>query len=145
MTDKVKVGTILIEEGGLLPNSMRLDSEPYLSGWKLVKDFDGQGLEQRLRKVGWNFFYMADEIKARGLGFDGEQSLRRAVNRALANPRSEKFNSLEITQVASKYFLGLRYVSVSAHPRHIQESVFLVHDKRIAKSQVGRSPNSKRR
>jgi hypothetical protein len=32
---------------------------------------------------------------------------------------------LEITRVASKHFLGLPYVSVSACSRHIQESLFL--------------------
>ena len=41
---------------------------------------------------------------------------------------SAKFNSLEIMRVvleASKRFLGVRYVTVSAQSRHIQESAFL--------------------
>ena len=62
-------------------------------------------------------------------GFDGQKNVRRAVKRILARLKSEKFNSLEITRVASKRFLGVPYVSVSARSRHIQESLFLFCDK----------------
>ena len=51
----------------------------------------------------------------------------------LARLKSEKFNSLEITRVASKRFLGVPYVSVSARSRHIQESLFLFCDKDLRK------------
>ena len=131
MTDKIKMGTILIEGGALLPDSLRFESEPYSKGWRLVKNLDGYGLDRKIRQAGWTFFYMA-QIKASAFGFDREKAVRRAVNRVLANLRSEKFNSLEINQVAAKRFLGLPYVTVSAHRRHIQESMFLCHDKRLA-------------
>ncbi len=36
---------------------------------------------------------------------------------------------MEITQVAPKRFLGVRYVTVSAHSRHVQESAFLLRVK----------------
>jgi hypothetical protein len=39
---------------------------------------------------------------------------------------------LAISQVAAKRFLGLPYVTVAAHPRHIQESTFLFHAERLA-------------
>ncbi len=132
MTDKIKMGTILIEEGALLPGSMPFESEPYSNGWRIVKNLDGYGLERIIRKAGWAFFYMAGEINASVFGFDGEKALRKAVNRVLANSKSKKFNSLEITQVAAESFLGLCRVTVSAHPRHIQESIFLSHGKRLA-------------
>ncbi len=134
MADKIKTGTILIEEGALLPESLRFESEPYANGWRLVKDLDGYGLDRKIREAGWTFFYMAGEIKASVLGFDGEETKRRAIKRMVAILKSDKFNfnSLEITQVAAKRFLGLPYVSVSAHWRHIQESLVLFHAKRLA-------------
>jgi hypothetical protein len=46
--------------------------------------------------------------------------------------KSATFNCLEISQVAAKRFLGLPYVSVSAHWRHIQESPVLFHAERLA-------------
>ena len=81
---------------------------------------------------------MADEIRESVFGFVGEKALCRAVNRLLANLKSEKFSSLEITQVAAKRFLGLPYVTVSAHRRHIQESMFLCHAKRLAEWDRGK-------
>ena len=60
--------------------------------------------------------------------------VRRAIERIMANRELEKFNSLEIVRVASlasKRFLGIRHVTVSAQSRHIQESpvIFQVEDK----------------
>jgi hypothetical protein len=131
MTDKIKMGTILIEEGTPLPESVQVESEPYANGWRLVKNLDGYGLDRKIREAGWAFFDLA-QIKASVFGFDREKAVRRAVNRVLANVKWDKFNSLEISQVAAKRFLGLPYVTVRAHPRHIQESMFLLDDKRLA-------------
>jgi hypothetical protein len=64
MADKITTGSILIEEGTLLPESLRFESEPYSNGWRLVRNLDGYGLERKIRLAGWNFFYMAGEIKA---------------------------------------------------------------------------------
>ena len=131
MADKIKTGTILIEEGAPLPETLRFESEPYSNGWRAVKNLDGYGLDRKIREAGWTFFYMADEIRASVFGFDREKALCRAVSRLLANLRAERFNSLEITRVAAKRFLGLPYVTVSAHRRHIQESMVLFHSKRL--------------
>jgi hypothetical protein len=131
MTDKIKTGAILIEESALLPDTLQFESEPYSKAWRLVKNLDGYGLDRKIREAGWTFFYMV-QIKAGVFGFDREKALHRALNRILANLKSEKFNSLEITQVNAKRFLGLPYVTVSAHPRHIQETMFLSHAKRLA-------------
>ncbi len=134
MADIIKPGTILIEEGALLPESLRLESEPYSNGWRLVKNLDGYGLDRIIHEAGWTFFYMAGEVDATVVGSDLEKSTRRAVKRMVAKLKSDKsnFNSLEITQVAAKRFLGVPYVNVSALWRHIQESLVLVHAKRVA-------------
>jgi hypothetical protein len=132
LPDKIKAGTILIKEGTLLPESLRIESEPYSKGWRLVKNLDSNALDQKIREAAWTFFYMAGEIKAPVFGFDDGKILSRAVNQVLSNLKSQKFNCLEITQVAAKRFLGLPYVTVSGHPRHIQESMFLFHTKRLA-------------
>jgi hypothetical protein len=116
VADRVTTGTILIEEGTLLPDCLRFESEPYSNGWRCVKNLNGFGLERKIREAGWNFFHMAGEI-TRMLGFDREETLRRTVNRVLARLKSERFNSLEITQVAGGRLLGLWHMTVSAHAR----------------------------
>ena len=75
---------------------------------------------------------MAGGVNANAVGSDLEKTTRRAVKKVLSSMKSDRFNCLEIAQVAAKRFLGLPYVTVSAHPRHIQESMFLFHAKRLA-------------
>lgn len=119
-------GTILFREGTLLPAGWAVESEVFLPGWRVVKNFDGNGLSRKIAEVNWNFFYLAGHIKATVLGREGQKTVRGAVKRILAKLKGEKFNSLEITEVVSKRFLGVPYVSVSAHSRHIQEGMSLV-------------------
>jgi len=132
MANQIRIGTVFIEEGTPLPNSLKFESEPYSNGWRSVKNLNGYGLEREIREAGWTLFNLA-QIKASVFGFDREKAARRALDRVLANVKSDNFNSLEISQVAAKHFLGLPYVTVSAHVRHLQESMFLLHDKRLAK------------
>jgi len=129
MPEAIKTGTILIKDGTFLPDALRFESEPCATGWRLVKNLDGYGLGRKVHEAGWTFFYKAGELKATIFGFDVQKTVRRAVKRILANLKPEKFNSLEIARVASKRFLGVPYVSVLAHSRHIQESMFLFRAK----------------
>jgi hypothetical protein len=122
MADEIKTGTILMEEGTRLPGSLRLESEPFSNGWRLVKDVDGNGLARRIHKSGWTFFYMAGEIKASSFGLDVKRTTRRAIKRALEKLKSEKFNCLEVRQLALRHFLGVACVSVSAYSRHIRKA-----------------------
>jgi hypothetical protein len=144
MAETIKAGTILIKDGTFLPDALQFESEPCATGWRLVKDLDGYGLDRKIHEAGWNFFYMAGEIKTMVFGFEGQKKVRRAVKRILARLKSEKFNSLEITRVASKSVLGVPYVSVSACSRHIQESLFLFCNRDVQElvpSGIDCSPN----
>ena len=130
MPDTIKTGTILIKDGTLLPADLLVESEMYAPNWKVVKSFNAYGLDRKINEASWNFFYLAGDIKATVLGREGQKTVRRVVKRILAKLKGEKFNSLEITEVVSKRFLGVPYVSVCAHSRHIQEGMFLVPAKK---------------
>ena len=132
MAKKIDAGTILIKEGTLLPERFQLESEPYSKGWRLVKNLLGPGMDRQLFETGWSLFDIADEVRATAVGSDLEKTTRRAVKKVIAHMKSDKFNCVEIVQVAEKRFLGLPYVAVSAHPRHIQESMSLFHSKWVA-------------
>ena len=132
MPDTIKTGTILIKEGTLLPEVLRFESEPCAPGWRLVQNLDGYGLGRKIHEAGWTFSWRAGEIGATVFGLDEQKTLRRAVEQILASPESAEFNSLEIMRVASeasKRFLGVCYVTVSAQSRHIQDSAFLFQAK----------------
>lgn len=122
MTDAVKTGTILIERGAFMPESLRLEGSSFSSRWRSVSNLDLNGLDTAINKAGWTFFFMAGEIKITAFGFDQERAVRRAVNQVITNAESHKCNCVEITEVSAKSFLGMPYVNVTAHSRHIQES-----------------------
>ena len=93
-----------------------------MGGWAAVQSARS-AFEKEVREAGWTFFFMAGEIKATVFGFDRQKTLRTALKRLIANVKSQNCNSIEITQVTGKSFLRLPYVSVSAHPRHLQKGL----------------------
>jgi hypothetical protein len=122
MTDAIIAGSILIQEGTHLPNSRPHQRESDSSGWAAVESTRG-AFEKQVREAGWTFFFMAGEIKATVFGFDRQKTLRSALKRLIRNVKSQNCNSIEITQVTGKTFLRLPYVSVYAHPRHLQKGL----------------------
>jgi hypothetical protein len=114
----MKVGTII-------PQSLRVETEPYAHGWGIIKNSDAEALDRGIRRADWNFFFLAASIQATALGYWGERTVRRAMERVMAKAEPSKFNCLEITEVSAKQSLGFTYVHVSAHSRHIQKSPFL--------------------
>ncbi len=131
MTATIKTGDILIAGSSRLPHPALFESEPYAHGWELVKNLDGKGLNQIIGKAGWNFFYIASELKTRVFGSDEEKTTRQAIRKIIAKRTSKNLNCLEITRITRKQFLGLPYLSVSAHARHIQESMVLFEGRNI--------------
>jgi hypothetical protein len=122
MTDAIVAGSILIQEGTYLPNSRPLQTGSDWSGWAAVED-SRSVFEKEVRAAGWTFFFMAGEIKTTVFGFDRQKTLRAALQRLIRNVKSQNCNSIEITQVTGRSFLKLPYVSVSAHPRHLQKGM----------------------
>ena len=132
MAQTIEIGTLLVKAGTLLPESLQLGSDPYLKGWRLVKNLGSSAMDRKLCEAGWTFFYMAGEVNAIAFGSDSEKTTRRAVKKVIANMKLDRFNFLEISRVAGKSFLGLPCVSVAGHARHIQESIYLFQAKPIS-------------
>lgn len=132
----IKAGSILIKEGTLLPEALPIESEPCVPRWSLVKEFDGYKLDREIQKTGWTFFCLAGEIGALAFGMDRQRAVHRAISRILANPRSKDFNSLQITRIAAKRFLGMPYMSIGAQSRHIQNGMVLLSDEERQPSQT---------
>ena len=119
MTDIITAGRIWVQEGNHLPKSFPVRSESDSNGWAAIGD-DRPAFEKTIQETGWTFFFMAGEIKTTVFGFDRQKALRTALRRLIADVKAQHCNSIEITQVTSKSFLNVPYVSVTAHPRHLQ-------------------------
>src|SRR5215472_10735000 len=113
MPPAVRVGAILIEESPLT-QLLGLEREA----------LDG-ALDRKIRASGWNFFFMAAEEKAMFFGAPGVQKIQDALKRILGKVEQQHFNSLEVTGIVGRRFLGVPYTIVSAHARHAQQSCYL--------------------
>ncbi len=118
----VQVGTILMSQW---PPLFGLESESYSGHWSVVKALDGFALDRKIRAAGWNFFFIASEVKVMFLGSLGAKKIQHALHRILGKVSRQHFNGLEVTGIVAKRFLGLPYTIVSAHSRHVQQSCYL--------------------
>jgi hypothetical protein len=125
MSPTVQVGTILMKETPEMTQLLGLKSEPCSGSWSVVDALEGLGLDHKIQAAGWNFFYMAAEVKVMFLGAVGAAKIQNAVKRLLEKVKPENFNGLEVTGIVAKHFLGVPYVTVSAHSRHVQQSCYL--------------------
>jgi hypothetical protein len=117
-------GTILIERDALHPRCFELKDDSLPNGWMAAThDLSPHGLEKELSNTGWTLFYMASGVRTTAFGLDRARSIHTALQRLVTNARLHKCNCLEIDDVATHSFLGMPYVSVSAHERHIQKGM----------------------
>lgn len=103
----------------------QLESEPYSGNWGLVKVLDGVALDRKIRAAGWNLFFMAAEVKVMFFGALGAAKIQNALKRILAKVKPQHFNGLEVTGIVASHFLGVPYVTVLAHSRHMQQGCYL--------------------
>jgi hypothetical protein len=122
MPPTVQVGTILMKEWPRMTELLGLENEPYSGNWSTVTVLDGFALDRKIHAAGWNFFFMAAEVKVMFFGALGTKKIQNALRRILAKVKLEDFNGLEVTGIVAKRFLGVPYVTVSAHSRHVQQS-----------------------
>ena len=125
MDREIQAGTILFREGLLFPDSLEIESELYTDHWRLVTAPPRRLLDEKIRAVGWNFFFHAALTGATAVGWRGTRTTARALQRLLAKASSQDFNSLEVAAISSGHFLGVPYTTVSAHSRHLQEGWLL--------------------
>lgn len=125
MSSIIQVGTILMKEWPGRAQLSQLESEPCSGNWSLVKTLDGISLDRKIHAAGWNFFFMAAEVKVKFFGVLGAAKIQNALRRILAKVKPQHFNGLEITGIVASHFLGVPYVTVSAHSRHMQQSCYL--------------------
>ena len=121
MPNEIQSGTMMVQPSAFL-GSLGVQSEPYTENWDSLAAQESSGLDQRVRDAGWNLFFIAGEISAVVPAWGGQNTLRRGVKRLLAQTELQHFNCLELSHISRKYFLGIPYISITAHPRHVQQA-----------------------
>lgn len=105
-----------------MAQTLGVESESYVGNWSVVGSLDGFALDRKIHAAGWNFFFMAGEVKAKFFGAAETKNIRKALKRILSKMSDHNFNCLEVTGIATKHFIGVPYTTVSANWRHIQQS-----------------------
>jgi hypothetical protein len=126
MTDRIRLGTMLVADNTDMPTTLVIGTEHYLAGWSSITGSTGAQLGKEIENAGWTFFYMAGEIRTSGFGFNDQSRTARAVAHVIDVVRRENCNCLEITQMRRRSFVGLPYTSLVAHGQtHSEESKLL--------------------
>ena len=118
----ISEGALLLRSGTDLPLGVQVLTTSYSHEWKMVEGKDD--LDSRFHTAGWNLLFIANTLRATCVGIS-DTSLRRGLNRLLKQIRALNLNSLRVTHIVSKKFLGIAYTSLIAHPCHIQQGCFL--------------------
>ena len=116
------------------PEYLQLEDGPHPNTWIPVKhNFTPNELEKELSTTGWTLFYLASPISTTAFGFNRAKMIRAALTRLIAQAKLQKCNCLEIDDVSTRSFLGIPYMSVSAHPRHIQRGLVFAGQQSMSK------------
>jgi hypothetical protein len=122
MTNRIRVGAMLVEDGTRTPESVTVRTELYSGGWSFIVESTAAQLAEELAGAGWTFFYMGGEIRKRGFGITEQSRAKRAVARVVDAVRRQNCNCLEITRIRRCSFWGLPYLDILADAKHIQKS-----------------------
>jgi hypothetical protein len=117
----VQVGTLFIRNSPVILRTLELKSESYLGTWDVLNCPQSPALDQRIRDGGSNYFFMAAEVRATVFGRLVARSIRKALKQIFRKVRDANFNSIEVTKITEKRFLGVPYITVCAHSRHLQQ------------------------
>ena len=120
MSNTLQSGTMLVQHSALL-DSLGVNGERYSDQWCSFGTKDSAELDGKLRAAGWNFFFMADELRTLVPAWGGQKAVRTGVKRLLARTSAQQFNCLQVSTILRERFLGIPFVSVVAHARHVQK------------------------
>jgi hypothetical protein len=125
MLATIQVGAILMKDWPGTTKVLGLESEPCSGEWSLLRVLDSFTLDRKIHAAGWNFFFIAAEVKVMFFGALRREKILNALKRILGKVKQQNFNGLEVTGIVAKRFLGVPYAVVSAHSRHVQQSCYL--------------------
>lgn len=134
MPDSPRDGIIFIREGTILPPMLSVTTDAFVPGWRFVTSHNRLTLARSIERCGWYFFYLAGDIQATVLGGNTRSVLRKALTAILTKHGNDRLNSIEITSIVSRRFLGIPFTTFTAHSRQIQQHIALIPEAKFVSS-----------
>jgi hypothetical protein len=125
MLSHLKIGTVLVQADTFIPDSVWIQRETFCPGWQAITNLNGDDLDRQIRNDGWNFIFMGGALQGTSWGSWGGTAIRSAAIRVLNRTQATRLNAFEITAIHARRFLGVPYVVVTGHSRHVQKSTVL--------------------
>lgn len=125
MSSILKTGTVLVQTDTVIPTSVWVQREAFCPGWQTITNLNGDDLDRQIRSDGWKFIFIGGALRGSSWGSWGGVAIRCAAIRVLRKTEVTKLNAFEITGIRARRFLGIPYVVVVGHSRHVQKSTVL--------------------
>jgi len=139
MSNEIQAGTVLVQQAALL-RSLGTEGEIYSDQWCSLGTQESAELDRKFRAAGWNVFFLADKLRTIIPPWGGEKSLRAGVKRLLARTSAQQFNCMQLSNILRERFLGIPFVSVVAHARHVQQGSRIESFEQRTSERNGRQP-----
>ena len=101
-------------------------------------DLNPGELENELAAAGWRFIHRSP-LRTMVFGFNRTRMIQVALKRIIAMVRRQRCNCLEVDDLTTRSFLGVRFVSISARVRHLQPDAALQVRSIDAQARTGRA------
>src|SRR5579872_3821600 len=59
---------VILKDDVHLPDSVKVETEPYVPGWKVLKNTNAYGFDRAIRAAGWTFFSLSHALKISAIG-----------------------------------------------------------------------------
>ena len=142
MLSDLKIGTVLVQTDTFIPDSVWVQKETFCAGWQAITNLNGGDLDRQFRNDSWNFIFMGGALQGTSWGSWSGTAIRCAAIRVLKKTQATKLNALEITGIHARRFLGVPYVVVIGHSRHVQKSTVLQNIVERIHQAAGTAPSS---
>jgi len=119
----VKAGSVIMRAGTVTPERLEIESEDFCEGWNRVRNCDAGLLDRQLRGAGWHLFFLAEAVQAVAVGGFDQDTVQHATARLIQRSGPQMFNCFEVTQIDYRHLLGVPYVHVIGHARHVQRDL----------------------
>lgn len=120
----MKINTIFLRDGCILPSLFTLRQEPFSKGWAEATGTVASELDTRIRNVGWHFMWLSDSYSSQALGRTADTAIHRALARTLPAVR-RRFNAAQLDSVRVSSFAGFHIARVTIQARQIQRQASL--------------------
>jgi hypothetical protein len=120
----VKLHSVFLRKGCILPNPLDPLQEAIGNNWTIVEDLPALVFDTMIRQAGWHFMWLQGSCARRGFGITRQNATDRALAHALKGI-AWRFNAAELDSVQVAKFPGFHIATVTVQPRQIQEQASL--------------------